>query len=60
LLGLHNEGNANNEPFNLLKQVAEKQVERPLKDQEKPLIEILMSLQNRSLIENYNAIDVKI
>jgi hypothetical protein len=60
LLGIHNEGNANNEPFNLLQQVVEKQEESPLKDQKKPLIEVLTGLQNAFLIEKYNAIDIEI
>ncbi len=58
IAGIYTDANANNEPFNLLAKVGQRQQESPLMDQRKPLMEILLGLQNSLEVENYKALDV--
>ncbi len=57
--GIYTDANANNEPFNLLAKVEQRQQESPLMNQSKPLMEILLGLQNSLEVENYKALDVR-
>ncbi len=54
------EASANNEPFNLLERVEEHSALRPEKGQDRPLLEILIGLQNALEVEQQQSIDIQV
>lgn len=51
---------ANNEPFNLLERVEDHPAGRPAQGQDRPLLEILIGLQNALEVEQQQSIDLRI